>query len=72
MLIDIPVSCLSRSERATMKKPHREKGRMAHLVVMNVVFIQTSNLVVFLHLFALVGATLLQRIQQFSLDATKS
>lgn len=39
---------------------------------MNVVLIQTPNLVVFLHLFAFVGATLLQRIQQFSLDAPKS
>lgn len=43
-----------------------------HLVVIDVVLAQTSDFVVFLHLFAFIRSTLLQRIQQLSFDATKS
>lgn len=39
---------------------------------MNVVLVKTSDFVVFLHVFAFGAATLLQCIQQFSLDAAKT
>lgn len=46
--------------------------RQTHRVVMNGVLVETSDFVVFLHLFTFVRSTLLQSIQQLSLDAPQS
>lgn len=43
-----------------------------HRIVMNVVLIETTDFVVFLHLFALIGAALLKSNQQLTFDSTKS
>lgn len=73
MLIDIhflSVSCRSGgSQNEATKKPLKQE---THLIVMNVIFVQPPDFVIFLHLFAFVGAALLQCVQQLSLDATKS
>lgn len=71
MLIDILPSAVDPGEntKENQRSPMKEE---THRIVMNVVLVQTSDLVIFLHLFAFIGFTLLQCIQQLTLDASKS
>lgn len=57
-----------RNSERNNEAPRKE----THRIIMNIVLVQTPNFVVFLHLFAFIRTTLLQRIQQLSLNATKS
>lgn len=74
MLIDIYALSLSAvgPGEAKTKQQRSPLKPETHLIVVNVVLVQPPDFVIFLHLFAFVGAALLQRVQQLAFDATKS
>jgi hypothetical protein len=67
MLIDI----FARPEFISCQQLKPSKWKTYRIVV-NVVLVETADFVVFLNVFALGATTLLQCIQQFPFDATKT